>query len=95
MYLKDCARTKSLVDDLVVTYDEIEDTTETILIKSVHKKGHYLLYTIFLANICLILLMFITINFYCYYIKQLPPHNYIAIGELKETNTTNTIILMT
>ena len=38
-YLKDCECIESLVDDLVVPYNEIVDTPERALIESVNKKA--------------------------------------------------------
>ena len=57
--LKDFTCTKSFVDNLVVTCDEI-----------VNKKGCFLPYTISLAIICLVLLIFIAIVLYYYHVKQ-------------------------
>ena len=65
--LKDFTCTKSFVDNLVVTCDEIVDTPE---IKSVNKKGCFLPYTFSLAIICLVLLIFIAIVLYYYHVKQ-------------------------
>ena len=69
-YQKDCACIKSLVYDLIVTYDEIVDMSETTSVKSVNKKGFFLTYIIFLGIICLTLLIFIAIVFYCHYGKH-------------------------
>lgn len=67
---KDCVCRKSLVDDLVITCNQIVDTPETTPIESVNKNGYYHPFTIYLAIICLMLLIFTAIAFYCHYIKQ-------------------------
>lgn len=61
---------KSLDHDIVATCDETVDTLETTSVKFVYKKGYYLLYTIFLATMCPVLLIFNAIVFYSSHKKQ-------------------------
>ena len=50
-YLKSCTCLKSIMDDLVITCDEIADTLKTVSIKSFDKKGtdkiDYYIFSIF------------------------------------------------
>ena len=63
-YTKDCTGTKSLVDDLVVTYDEIVDMQETTSVIP-HNKTNYRFITAALLGIeCLILLVVIVVKYY-------------------------------
>ena len=61
---------KSLINDLVITYDEIIDTPDNELIDSLNKKlrykmDYYVFHSILLVTIRLLLLIIITaINFY-------------------------------
>ena len=73
---------KSLINDWLITCDEIIDMSETVSIDSINKKVKYktdffVFYTILLVNICLLLLIIIVIN--CYNIKNQLIQNNIHI----------------
>ena len=55
-YLKDCECMKNLVDDLVVTCDEIEDTPESAVINPSNGTNYWLITVALLVIACLLLL---------------------------------------
>ena len=58
---------KSLVNDSVITCDEIIETPETVSTDCINKIESYTFHTMLLVTICLLFSIIITIN--CYYIK--------------------------
>ena len=56
-YLKDCECMKSLVDDQVVTFEEIEDTPESAVINPSDTINYCLVAVVLLAIIRLLLLV--------------------------------------
>ena len=52
-HLKDCAYIKSLVDDLVVAYDKIEDNPESASINPSKGISYWLIAVVLLAKACL------------------------------------------
>ena len=72
-YWKNYAYTKSLINDSVITGDEIIDMWDTVSTHSIskeikYKMDYYVFHTTLLVTICLLLLIFIANN--CYYIKH-------------------------
>ena len=63
-YLKDCEYIKSLIDDLVVTYDEIVNTQEDAPISSINGINYWLINVVVLSITCLLSVMFIVVKFY-------------------------------
>ena len=63
-YLKDCTHMESLVDDLVVTYDEIVNMPKTTLIKPNRKTNYWFIAVVSLAIAFLLLLVVIVIKSY-------------------------------
>ena len=63
-YLKDCTRMKSLVDDLVVTFDEIVNMPKTTLIKPNRKTNYWFIAVVSLAIAFLLLLVVIVVKSY-------------------------------
>ena len=63
-YLKDCEYIKSLIDDLVVTYDEIVNTQEDAPISSSNGINYWLINVVVLSITCLLSVMFIVVKFY-------------------------------
>ena len=63
-YLKNCTSSKSLVDDLVVTWDMIADTPETSLMNPNDKTNYWFIIVVLTAIVCLLLLLVIAIGYY-------------------------------
>ena len=63
-YTKDCTGTKSFVDDLVVTYDEIVDMQETTSINPDNQTNYRFIAVGLLGIECLILLVVIVVKYY-------------------------------
>lgn len=63
-YLKNHTCTKSIIDDLLVTCDEIVDRPETVSISFTNKKFFLLLCVVLLGIACLLLLVFIAVRYH-------------------------------
>ena len=63
-FVKDCKCMKCLVDDLVVTCDEIADTRESVLINPNDGISYWHITVVLLAITCLLLLVDIVLTCY-------------------------------
>ena len=62
-HLKDCTCPKNVVDDVVVTCDEIVDIPEATSISSNNGMNYWFLCVILLKILCLLLLLVITVKY--------------------------------
>ena len=63
-YLKDCEYITSLVDDLVVTCDEVENIPKSTSISPSNGINYWLIAAALLAIACLLLLLAITVKYH-------------------------------